>query len=73
MSGVVSKALRDQAADLPTGPGVYLFLNARGRVVYVGKAKNLRARVRQYVQGQDERPTVPHLMAAAAKGRIGSA
>ena len=70
MSGVVSKALRDQAADLPTGPGVYLFLNARGRVVYVGKAKNLRARVRQYVQGQDERPTVPHLMAAAAKVEV---
>ena len=70
MSGVVTGALRDQAADLPTGPGVYMFMNARGRVIYVGKAKNLRSRVRQYVQGQDERPTVPHLMAAAAKVEV---
>jgi len=70
VSAVVSKALRDQAADLPTGPGVYLFLNARGRVVYVGKAKNLRSRVRQYVLGQDERPMVPHLMATATQVEI---
>ncbi|RMF14567.1 MAG: excinuclease ABC subunit UvrC [Candidatus Dadabacteria bacterium] len=33
---------------LPTGPGVYQFLDARGRVIYVGKAANLRARVRSY-------------------------
>jgi excinuclease ABC subunit C len=33
---------------LPTGPGVYLYKNADGEVIYVGKAKNLRARVRSY-------------------------
>ena len=33
---------------LPTAPGVYLYKNAEGEVIYVGKAKNLRARVRQY-------------------------
>ena len=35
-----------------------------GDVLYVGKAKNLRARMRQYVQLSDERPMVPRLMAA---------
>ena len=41
---------------VPTEPGVYLFKDARGAVVYVGKAKNLRTRVRQYFRpGGDER------------------
>jgi excinuclease ABC subunit C len=34
---------------LPTQPGVYLYKNAEGQVIYVGKAKNLRARVRSYL------------------------
>ena len=33
---------------LPTGPGCYLYKNAEGEVIYVGKAKNLRSRVRSY-------------------------
>jgi excinuclease ABC subunit C len=33
---------------LPTSPGCYLYKNAEGEVIYVGKAKNLRARVRSY-------------------------
>nr|HEX4315068.1 excinuclease ABC subunit UvrC [Kofleriaceae bacterium] len=40
---------------VPTEPGVYLFKDARGQVIYVGKAKNLRVRVRQYFSGADER------------------
>lgn len=35
---------------LPIQPGVYLYKNAEGEVIYVGKAKNLRARVRSYFQ-----------------------
>jgi excinuclease ABC subunit C len=35
--------------QLPTQPGVYLYKNAEGEVIYVGKAKNLRARVRSYL------------------------
>jgi excinuclease ABC subunit C len=46
----------DTLDRIPTEPGVYLFKDARGGVVYVGKAKNLRARVRQYFRpGGDER------------------
>jgi excinuclease ABC subunit C len=41
---------------IPTEPGVYLFKDAKGNVVYVGKAQNLRTRVRQYFrEGGDER------------------
>ena len=37
--------------DLPASPGVYLYRDQSGRVIYVGKAKSLRSRVRSYFQG----------------------
>src|SRR5438105_7930341 len=40
--------LREKIRTLPLGPGVYLYKNADGEVIYVGKAKSLRARVRSY-------------------------
>ncbi len=40
--------LRDKVSQLPLLPGVYLYKGAAGEVLYVGKAKNLRARVRNY-------------------------
>ncbi len=40
--------LLQKIRTLPTGPGCYLYKNAEGEVIYVGKAKNLRARVRSY-------------------------
>jgi excinuclease ABC subunit C len=43
---------------LPTGPGVYSWRSATGRVLYVGKAANLRARVRSYLRGDPSRPLV---------------
>lgn len=47
----------------PSDPGVYLMHDSRDKVVYVGKAKNLRQRLKQYVHFQDTRPMIPHLMA----------
>jgi excinuclease ABC subunit C len=40
--------LREKVAHLPLNPGVYLYKDAQGKVIYVGKAKSLRARVRTY-------------------------
>jgi len=41
---------RPEPGSIPTQPGVYRFRDARGRVIYVGKAKNLRARLSSYFQ-----------------------
>jgi excinuclease ABC subunit C len=41
--------LYEKIRTLPTSPGVYLYKNAHGEVIYVGKAKNLRSRVRSYL------------------------
>jgi excinuclease ABC subunit C len=61
----VHEALVAAAKSLPRSPGVYLFKNVRGRVLYVGKAKDLRSRVAQYLSGHDSRPMVPFLVEAA--------
>jgi excinuclease ABC subunit C len=47
--------LHEKIRTLPTQPGVYQYKNAEGEVIYVGKAKNLRSRVRSYfLQGRAE-------------------
>ena len=48
--------------DLPRSPGVYLFKTRRGRVLYVGKASDLRGRVRSYFTSSPERAMVPLLI-----------
>ncbi len=45
-------SLSDQLRDLPDTPGVYLFLDREGKVIYVGKAKSLRKRVASYFTGK---------------------
>ncbi len=42
--------LQKKLLNIPTDPGVYIHKNDKGRIIYVGKAKNLRNRVRQYFQ-----------------------
>lgn len=44
----MSDVLKELIRDFPQTSGVYLMKNARGKVIYVGKAKNLRSRVRSY-------------------------
>ncbi len=58
----VEPTLAEQVAKVPTEPGCYLWKDASGTVIYVGKAKNLRARMRQYVTLSDEREKIPFMM-----------
>jgi excinuclease ABC subunit C len=60
------ETLRAKAASLPRSPGVYSWLDVKGTVIYVGKAKDLRARVLSYFRTEgDGRLQVPQLMAHA--------
>ena len=60
----------DLLKKLPETPGVYQFKNRLGKVIYIGKAKNLRARVSQYISGTDSRPMVATLMKNAGSVEI---
>src|SRR5579859_4885376 len=58
----MASRLEDQLKQLPAKPGVYLFRDERGQVLYIGKAKTLRPRVRSYFQsGQDGRAQIRSL------------
>ena len=59
--------LTRKLATLPDAPGVYLWKDAEGAVLYVGKAKSLRSRVRSYVQNDhEESPKLRTMMRIAA-------
>jgi excinuclease ABC subunit C len=59
----------DRRRELPDEPGVYLFRNERGRVIYVGKAKSIRKRVASHFSnpstraGRDLLPMIDHVEA----------
>ena len=55
-------AVEKGSLDLPRKPGVYLFRNNDGRVMYVGKATEIRTRVASYFSGSDGREMVPLLI-----------
>ena len=54
--------IKGELARVPALPGVYLWKNAAGEIIYVGKAKQLRARMRQYVNYEDSRLKIPLLV-----------
>ncbi len=58
--------IAEQVKGVPDAPGVYLWKDAEGSIVYVGKAKSLRKRMKQYVSGQDDRGKIPHMMGIVA-------
>ncbi len=63
----MEERVKGQLTTLPAKPGVYLFRDAKGDVLYVGKAKSLRPRVRSYFQkGQDGRAQIALLPSRVA-------
>ena len=58
--------LKEKAHALPLKPGVYIMQDAKNTVIYVGKAKNLRARMKQYVTLNDDRQKIPLMMQLVA-------
>ncbi|MDO9067363.1 MAG: GIY-YIG nuclease family protein, partial [Deltaproteobacteria bacterium] len=57
-------SLEDKIKQLPTAPGVYLMRDAAGTIIYVGKARSLRQRVRSYFSTSgDSRYQVKFLVA----------
>ena len=59
-------AIEDRLSRIPAEPGVYLLRDKARKVIYVGKAKSLKSRVRMYFRGGDERMQVPFLVSRVA-------
>ena len=71
-SSRVPAALRRKrflAEGLPSAPGVYLFEDAQGRILYVGKSRNLRARVRNYFTASESRSRMGEMVGIAERVR----
>lgn len=62
----MKEALETAIKNLPDNPGVYQFLDDAGRVLYVGKAKNLKNRVRSYFAGKSSSYRIELMVAKAA-------
>jgi excinuclease ABC subunit C len=59
-------ALKEKMTSAPRCPGVYIMQDASGKVIYVGKANDLKNRISSYLTGRDTRPMAPFLMARAS-------
>lgn len=57
---------RSLVAGAPTTPGVYIFRDAHGQALYVGRARDLKARLRSYFSGERQRPAVEAALSALA-------
>ena len=51
-----------QLKNYPQEPGVYMMKNHEGTILYIGKAKNLKVRLKQYFQETDTREMIPYLI-----------
>lgn len=54
---MAKELVENKLLQLPTLPGCYIMKNAKGRIIYIGKAKNLKNRVRSYFRGNKEGKT----------------
>ena len=57
-----NNSLKEKMTSAPRSPGVYLMKDAQGKIIYVGKANDLKSRIGSYFTGKDTRPMAPFLM-----------
>lgn len=57
-----NNSLKEKMISAPRSPGVYLMKDAQGKIIYVGKANDLKSRIGSYFTGKDTRPMAPFLM-----------
>ena len=62
---IMKKKLADGFAALPDLPGIYLFKNSKDKIIYIGKAKSLKKRVRNYFSSNADRKTKKIIRAAS--------
>ncbi len=63
---MISKKVLEQAKNFPKNAGVYIMRDDALKIIYIGKAKNLKNRIKNYYLGQDKRITVNFLMSKVA-------
>ncbi len=55
-------SIKDKIPSVPTSPGIYFFKNKKEQIIYIGKAKSLRNRVRSYFSGTDKKDAKTQVM-----------
>jgi DNA polymerase III subunit epsilon len=70
VGGRIKPQKQHLAEGVPTTPGVYYFVDKQGTTLYVGKAKNLKVRVRTYFNGGDGRRKIGRLVEEVAEVRV---
>ncbi|MBV9567852.1 MAG: GIY-YIG nuclease family protein, partial [Hyphomicrobiales bacterium] len=65
-SGAGASVIRRQLKNAPNAPGVYRMIAANGDVLYVGKARNIRARIAAYARGQAHTNRIARMIAETA-------
>ena len=58
----VSSTTEFKGSEIPANPGVYLFKDENNEILYIGKAVNLRSRIRSYFSNQDKPAKTRHLV-----------
>jgi excinuclease ABC subunit C len=57
-----AERLEERLKEVPLEPGVYYMRDASDQILYIGKSKRLRSRLRQYFNGKDTRPRIQLMM-----------